>query len=48
MSRTCVGAEPIDERIYEYVSSEIIRGILDANPVMFGPINEGIMELLDE
>ena len=42
------GVEPIDERICEFVSSEITCGILDETPIMFGTITEGIMEMQDE
>ena len=42
------GVEPIDERIREFISSEITRGFLEVTPVIFGTIKEGIMELLDE
>ena len=40
--------EAIDEKIHELVMSEITRSMLDATPVMFGTIKEGVMELLDE
>ena len=43
-SGSCV--EPIDERVCKFIMFEITRGILDATPVMFGTINEGIIELL--
>lgn len=42
------GDEMNDERIRDFVSSKITHGILDATPVIFGTIKEGIMELLDE
>lgn len=42
------GDEPIDERIHEFVIIEITHDILEATPVMFGSIKEGIMELLDK
>lgn len=39
---------PMDERICEFVLSEITRGILDAPHVMFGTIMYGINEFSDE
>ena len=42
------GDEPIDERLYEFITSEITHGIMEATTMIFGTINEGIMELLDE
>ena len=39
-------AEPIDERQQELIAVEITRKILDATPVMFGTIKEGIMKLM--
>lgn len=39
--------EPIDERIHEFIMSDITCCILDATPVIFGTVKEGIMELLD-
>ena len=43
-----VGTEIINERIHEFLMSEITRGILDSTPMMFGMMNEGIMEILDK
>ena len=36
------GVESTNERIREFVSSEIVCGILNATLVMFGTIKEGI------
>ena len=38
----------IDERLHELVASEVTRGILDATPVIFGTVKEGIMEIMEE
>lgn len=40
--------EQIDERIHEFIMSEMTRDILDATPMMFDTINKGIIDLLDE
>ena len=47
-SRLGYGAEPIAQRIREFVSSKITCGILDGTLVMSGTIKEGIIELLNE
>lgn len=38
-----VDFELIDERIRGFIMLEIMRGILDATPIMFGTIMKGIM-----
>ena len=40
--------EPIDERMRGFIMSEITCSIFDVTHVMFGTINEGIMEIVDE
>ena len=40
--------KPIDGRLLEFIAVEVTRSIVDATPVMFGTIKEGIMELLDD
>lgn len=47
-SGSSYGAESIDERMCEFIMSEITRGIIEANLVIFGTIKKGSMELLDE
>ena len=42
------GSEPVDERLHEFIASEITRGILDATPVIFGSIKEGIVKLMED
>ena len=42
------GAEPIDERLHELIEAEVTRGILDATPVIFGTVKEGIIEIMEE
>ena len=42
------GDERIHEKTREFLSSEITRIILEQTPVIFGSINEGILELMDE
>ena len=42
------GSEPVDERLREFIASEITRRILDATPVIFGSIKEGIVELMED
>ena len=42
------GSEPVDERLHEFIAFEITRGILDATPVIFGSIKEGIVELMED
>ena len=42
------GTKPIDERMREFLSSEIGCDILEQTPVIFGLVEEGIMEILDE
>ena len=43
-----LSSEPVDERLREFIASEITRGILDATPVIFGSIKEGIVELMED
>ena len=43
-----VGIELISEQMWEFISSEITRGILEQTLVIFGSIKEGILEILDE
>ena len=40
--------EPIDKRLSEFIASEVTRGILNATPMMFGLIKEGIIELMED
>lgn len=47
-SGSSAAVEPINERIHEFITSEIMHGILDMTLVMFGTIKEWIMELLAE
>ena len=42
------GSELVDERLREFIASEITRGILDATPVIFGQIKEAIVELMED
>ena len=42
------GSEPVDDGLREFIASEITRGILEAIPVIFGSIKEGIIELMEE
>lgn len=41
-------SESIDDGMQEFISSEITRGIIDANSMIFGSIKEGIMELMED
>ena len=38
----------IDERLRELIAVEVTRGILDATPMIFGTIKEGMMDILEE
>ena len=38
----------IDERLRELIAAEVTRGILDATPVIFGTVKEGMMEIMEE
>ena len=38
----------LDDQMWEFISSEITRSILKQNPVIFGTVKEGIMEVLEE
>ena len=42
------GTEPIDETLRELIASEVTRVILDATPVIFGIVREGIIEIMEE
>lgn len=42
------GAKPIDVGVREFIAYEIMQGILDATPMLFKLIKEGIVELLEE
>ncbi|XP_052621903.1 uncharacterized protein LOC111883756 [Lactuca sativa] len=42
------GSEPVDDGLREFIASEITRGILEATPVIFGSIKEGIIELMGD
>ena len=42
------GAEPIDERLRDLIATEVTHDILDATPMIFGTIKEGIMEIMEE
>ena len=43
-----LGVEPIDERLCKLIATEVTRDILDATPLIFGTIKEGIMEIMEE
>ena len=47
-SDSCAGTKLMDERMWEFISLEITRGILEQTPVIFGTVKEGIMEILDQ
>ena len=38
----------IDERLRELIAAEVSKGILDATPIIFGTVKEGIMDLTEE
>lgn len=40
------GVEAINERLHGFITSEITRGIMKATSIIFGTINDGMMELL--
>lgn len=42
------GPEHVDDGLREFIVYEITRGILDATPVIFGSIKEGIIELMED
>ena len=42
------GTGVMDDRMREFISSEVTHNIIEQTPVIFGTIKEGIMELLDE
>ena len=42
------GTKPIDERLCELIAVEVMRGILDATPIIFGTVKEGMMEIMEE
>ena len=41
-------ADVIDKRLRELIAVEVTRGILDATPVIFRTVKEGIMDLMEE
>ena len=43
-----VGSEQVDGRLREFIASEIMRGILEAIPIIYGLIKEGIIELMED
>lgn len=47
-SGSCLGTEPIDEGLYEFMALKITCGVLDATPMMFGTIKEGIVKMMEE
>ena len=47
-SGSALGVEPIDERLHELVAAEVTCGILDATPMIFGTVKEGIMKIMKE
>lgn len=47
-SSSNAGAKPMDERLHGFITSEITHGIMEATPMIFSTIKEGIMELPDE
>ena len=47
-SGSVTGTEPIDEVLRDFIASKIMRGILDATPMMFGTIKERINEMMEE
>ena len=38
----------IDERLRELIAAEVMKDILDATPVIFGTVKEGMMEIMEE
>ena len=40
--------DSIDERLCELIAAEVTKGILDATPVIFGAVKEGIMEIMEK
>ena len=42
------GTKPIDERLHELIAVDLTRVILDATPVIFGTVKEGMMEIMEE
>lgn len=46
-SSSCFGTKPINERMY-FITSEISHGIMEATPVIFSTIKEGIIELYNK
>ena len=43
-----VGVKPMDKRVHKFITLKITSSILDATPIMFGTIKEGIVELMDK
>ena len=42
-----LSSESIDERLRELIAAEVTCDILDATPVIFNTIKEGILEAMD-
>ena len=42
------GSEQVDDGLCEFIASEIMRGILESTPIIFGSIKEGIVELMED
>ena len=38
----------IDERLRELIAAKVTKGILDATPVIFGAVKDGMMEIMEE
>ena len=47
-SSSSTDVEPINKRMHEFITFDIMWGIFDATYVIFGSFNEGIMEILYE
>ena len=41
-------SELVNERLRDFITSEIIRGILQSTLIIFGSIKEGIVELMED
>ena len=42
------GSDLVDDGLCKFITSEIMRGILEVTPVIFRSIKEGIIELMEE
>ena len=42
------GTEPLDERMWGFISSEITCCVLDQISMIFGSVKEGILEIMEE